>query len=192
MVTTLADPLALGATPQQVFIDGIPQITRPVRGHKPSELQNLPKTPSWDKEAKDAVKFRGLPPLKGEPSRSVAFLNVGSVWERESSGLLSEAVALKGDSVMLFVDGDLACSSFRGESGCGKGLSEDVIVVDLEGGSMAPGLTSFGGGLGLSEIQMESSTNDGAAYGPFDREFTVLGNLDRAADGLSFEGRNML
>lgn len=99
----------------------------------------------------------------------------------------------KGESgTVLFLSGRLACSSLHGDTSCTTRSLVNVTVIDIQGGSLAPGLTTFGSPLGLSEIQMESSTNDGPAYGPFDREFAVVGNLDRAADGLSFGGRNLL
>ena len=70
-------------------------------------------------------------------------------------------------------------------------------VVDLKGGSLAPGLTSYGSPLGLVEIRLEPSTNDVTVLDPL-----VDGNLPsilgkdaaiiRAVDGLQFQGRNTL
>ncbi|KAG9004460.1 hypothetical protein FRB94_002331 [Tulasnella sp. JGI-2019a] len=189
-------PLALGATPKQVFIDGIPQIDKPAVATKPSYLQHVPKTPEWKGEAEDAIKYRGLPPIKGHPSRSVAFINIASIYEREAgtSGALIEVVSKRRDGVMIFVDGVLVCKSVQGAAGCATAMdnAQDLQIVDLKGGCLAPGLVSFGGSLGTMEIEQEPTTNDGESYGPFDKEFTVLGDLDRAVDGLSFEGRSML
>jgi imidazolonepropionase-like amidohydrolase len=44
-------PLSLGATPRQVFIDGIPQLDGTIV-EKSKVLQSAPKTPNFDKEAK--------------------------------------------------------------------------------------------------------------------------------------------
>lgn len=159
---------------------------------KPEEFQKLPKTPDWDYELRETIKYRGLPPLKGHRYRRVAFTHIGSIWDRSDSGDLSEVVLEESDGVMMFVDGELSCSSIRGGDSCPATFDDDVTVVDLEGGCLCPGLTSFGGLLGVSEIEMEPSTNDGSVYGPFDREFAAVGDLVRAADGLSFEGRDML
>ncbi len=60
-------PLALGATPTQVFVDGIPQLRSPVQANKPTNFQKLPKVPKFDREAAAAVKYDGHPPL--EPVR---------------------------------------------------------------------------------------------------------------------------
>ncbi|KAG8897875.1 hypothetical protein FRC00_003701, partial [Tulasnella sp. 408] len=109
-------PLSLGATPSQVYIDGIPQIEKPVKVPKPEALQHPPKAPSWDKEAKDAVKYRGLPPLKGNKAEEVILYNIKSVWERQPNGRFVEVqaesqVSKNGrpqyDSIMHFADGEL-------------------------------------------------------------------------------------
>lgn len=163
---------------------------------KPAHLQHAPPTPEWRTGAKDALKYKGLPPIKGRPSRKVAFTNVGSVWERTGGAerALVEAVSEQGNGVIVFVNGVLTCKSLQGAAECARVIDGelDLHVVDLNGGCIAPGLVSFGGQLGLMEIEEEPSTNDGEVYGPFDSEFTVVGDLDRAVDGLSFEGRSML
>jgi hypothetical protein len=76
----------------------------------------------------------------------------------------------------------------------GKDVDE---FIDLEGGSLAPGLTSYGSPLGLVEMIFEPTTNDGVVLDPL-----VDGNLPsilgrdtaivRAVDGLQFNGRNTL
>jgi hypothetical protein len=72
--------------------------------------------------------------------------------------------------------------------------TEDVKIVDLQGGELAPGLTTFGSNLGLSEIKLEPSTEDGRVFDPLTmRVPSILGNtVVRAVDGLQFGGRNTL
>jgi hypothetical protein len=67
-------------------------------------------------------------------------------------------------------------------------------VVDLLGGFLAPGLTTFGSDLGLSEIMLESSTTDGPVFDPLTMQVpNILANsIIRAVDGLQFGGRNTL
>ena len=48
-------PLALGATPQQVWIDGVAQINAPHLLTKPEAFQELPKTPNFDKEREQTL-----------------------------------------------------------------------------------------------------------------------------------------
>jgi hypothetical protein len=57
-------PLALGATPKQVWIDGISQIESPFSSQKPAAFQKPPATPDFDREAYEAIKYDGLPPLQ--------------------------------------------------------------------------------------------------------------------------------
>ncbi|KAJ8496327.1 hypothetical protein ONZ45_g12505 [Pleurotus djamor] len=51
-------PLALGATPIQVFIDGIPQLDNPFNVQKPASFQHSPKVPNFDDEAEAAIHYR--------------------------------------------------------------------------------------------------------------------------------------
>ncbi|OJT07354.1 hypothetical protein TRAPUB_1790 [Trametes pubescens] len=71
-----------------------------------------------------------------------------------------------------------------------------VEYVDLEGGSLAPGLTTFGSPLGLEEIMGEVSTKDGYVLDPLqDRVPKVVGGngaLIHAIDGLQFGTRHAL
>ena len=54
-------PLALGATPAQVFIDGIPQLDTPHVVQKPCSFQKPPKVSNFVREAKETVEYEGLP-----------------------------------------------------------------------------------------------------------------------------------
>ncbi|KAH8116655.1 composite domain of metallo-dependent hydrolase [Phellopilus nigrolimitatus] len=145
-------PLALGATPKQ----------------------KVPKTPNFDDEAADAVKYDGLPPLAPEKSiaGTVVFLNV----KRKRRG----KVACMGNQS--------TCASFLEAPGC--------HVVDLKGGAISPGLISFGSPLGLEEIHGEASTRDGSVYDPLEETIPNVvsgeGTLIRAVDGLQFATRNAL
>ena len=49
-------PLALGATPIQVIIDGIPQLPARFVVEKPHSFQVVPKVPNFDKEADQTVR----------------------------------------------------------------------------------------------------------------------------------------
>jgi hypothetical protein len=77
---------------------------------------------------------------------------------------------------------------------CSDFAEENVEIIDLEGGTITPGLTSFGAPLGLVEIRLEPSTNDGRVHNPLDNDLpSVLGDkVIRAQDGLMFGGRNLL
>lgn len=139
-------PLQIGATPKQVFIDGIPQLENPFYSDKPDYFQHAPKVPNFDNEAKDAVKYEGLPPI--EPRRSekevVIFTNVTSLHIRVGDHIKevfdasrSGAKAYEPQSVVV-KNGEIQCSSVEG-SGCLASFSDfpSVQWVNLHGGSIS-------------------------------------------------------
>lgn len=205
-------PLALGATPIQVFIDGVAQLDNPHVVPKPVQFQKAPKTPDFSKEAAEAVEYEGLPPIEPKATKSgtVVFANVSSVLVRDdqnspsavdgiqavfeansqlSNGELGVAVVTNGhlECVGLWA----ACSSIIPDN-----PSEGVEVVNLVGGGLAPALVSYGSNLGLEEIESESSTRDGVVFdvlgGPGAPPSLLGGDesLIRAVDGLVFATRH--
>ncbi|KAJ7579295.1 carbohydrate esterase family 9 protein [Mycena floridula] len=190
-------PLALGATPKQVFIDGIAQLSSPHVAQKPESFQTSPKVPNFDKEAKEVLEYDGLPPLdpKKAPSDTVVFTNVKSVYTRSSVKVLKAFEATTNEEGVVVVrNGHLVCSGFHQdcftEPLVAPGEPEPVFI-DLQGGSISPGLLSFGSALGLNHIDQELSTNDGAVSDKPTPK--VLGGgvgIVRAADGLQFTTRD--
>ena len=194
-------PLALGATPKQVIIDGILQLTNPHTVKKPKAVQLVPKTPNFDKEAADAVKYEGLPSLL--PSRvrqgGVVFANVSSLLLNHRDRGIYDAFEARGKSspgiVVVSEHGGIYCAGPGVE--CAWGLSvNDRPVVDLAGGSLQPGLVTVGSNIGVQEIAMESSTTDGPAYNLLAGDLPAIiggtGYLPRAVDGLMFGTRDAL
>lgn len=187
-------PLTIGATPQQVFIDGIAQLTEPNVLAKP-QLQIKPKTPNWDKEAKEALEYEGLPPLDGKKTMgTIAFVNINELVEKDPAGTIQSYFVrgrTKSGGVAIVKDGHVQCAG--APSSCPK--LKDIPaenIVDLRGGSIVPGLTTFGAGIGAVEIEQEPSANDGVIFDP------IRGNIPsfledveiHAIDGLTFDGRN--
>ncbi|PCH43667.1 hypothetical protein WOLCODRAFT_153717 [Wolfiporia cocos MD-104 SS10] len=191
-------PLALGATPKQVFIDGIPQLEHPYVYDKPSAFQRTPRVPNFDKEAREAVEYEGLPPLEPEPSDAgvVLFTNVKSVF-RPVDGAVREVFTAQADEqgVVVVEDGKIACSGMY-EACITPSLLSNAKVIDVHGGSISPGLVTYGSQLGLEEISAESSTNDGYVYDPLMQQVpSIVGGDDsivRAVDGLQYGGRDSL
>ncbi|KAF8163787.1 hypothetical protein B0H34DRAFT_614504, partial [Crassisporium funariophilum] len=191
-------PLSLGATPTQVYIDGIPQLDDPQTLIKPANFQVLPESPNWDREAKEAVEWEGLPPLNSRKSIGkdgpVRLVGVKEVLQRTSQGIvepLFEDKNGKGRAVLVR-DGEIVCVE-DGVTGCTE--FGEVTIIDLKGGSLAPGLTTYGSPLGLVEIRLEPTTNDGPIHDPLINgdSASILGkDVIRAVDGLQFEGRNTL
>lgn len=198
-------PLALGATPVQVFIDGIPQIPNPKTVTKSYSLQHAPVTPNFDKEAEEAVKYEGLPPLipsEVKTTATVVFTNISSMFSRDHEGNVVEkfvALSMEERATVVVQDGQIVCEqSGPGSLSCASFLSSNVEhrIVNLKGGSLQPGLVSAGSSLGLTHIPLDGSTADGGVYNPLVGSPPSIvggdGYLARAVDGLQFASRDAL
>lgn len=182
-----------------MFIDGIPQLENPHGLVKPEQYQSYPKVPNFDKEAKEAVKHEGLPPLKPtKPSKDAIFVNVKSLYVRhdDSDEVVLMKVADRINGIVVIRNGKVACAGSDAQCGVMRAKMAGVPIVDLEGGSIAPGLLSYGAPLGLEEISAEASTGDGVAPAPLVGSAPSLVGGDKylaqAIDGLSFETRDAL
>jgi imidazolonepropionase-like amidohydrolase len=135
--------------------------------------------------------------------KTTVFTNVKSVMQRHPSSGIQTVFKAEGDEsplgVVVVEKGRITCSG--DQDSCGlqalqKRGGDDVEFVDLEGGSVAPGLTSFGSPLGLEHINEEPSTNDGVIYDPLTEKVPeIIGGdtaLIMASDGLEFESRDAL
>jgi len=135
-------PLALGAAPRQVFIDGIAQLENPHVVPKPVHAQQAPKTPNFDEEARLAVKYDGLPPLipQSVKSQPVLFTNVGQVHMSTEDGSIDRIFSDERKSgIVLVEDGKVRCVVL-GNGVCDKTSEtkiENLKIVDLHGGSIA-------------------------------------------------------
>ena len=207
-------PLALGATPQQVWIDGIPQLSSPQTLVKPRAAQHVPPVPNFDREMAEALAHDGLPPL--EPrlriTGTVVFANVSSVYVRSPDGMGVERLfptredekATPGETKAWAIAhaGRITCVGSHGSACLSRALrlasAGNANVVDLEGGALSPGLTTYGSELGLDEIfsPKEVMAKDGIAPDGLRSSVPWLaggtGGLIRAADGLMFGTRNAL
>lgn len=159
-----SDPLSVGATPVQVWIDGTAQFTAPVYLDKPIEgpigpeekLANIVSEPT---EVADAL-FKGVTKV-----------------------LLSddETSTTSGESFNVAVSkGKISCigscqSEFAAATAAG------VKVVELKSGYLTHSFTGVGGTIGLNEIDMEESTDNGENK----EKFT------RAVDGLLLDSKKL-
>ncbi|KAI0743926.1 hypothetical protein C8Q80DRAFT_1184079 [Daedaleopsis nitida] len=195
-------PLALGATPTQVIIDGILQFPHAHVAPKPSAHQHAPPAPNFDKEAAQALEYDGLPPLEPKNYNSlVVFTNVSHFWTRAPTENAvvdmftgDPGARAKEQSVVIVNEGQVMCSGAA--TTCMSFLtSPDAMVIDLQGGAFQPGLVSYGAALGLAEITMEASTGDGIVADPLDGQppfFGPGGYIAKAVDGLQFGTRDAL
>lgn len=142
----------------------------------------------------------GLPPLAPAKvaTELVLFTNVTSFYSRHGSGDTSLSTLSAG--TVVFRNGKLETLCLVSDSCLASSLTatelNEATVLDLEGGSIAPGLVSFGAPLGLQEIDQEASTNDGYVFDPLVKRVPkILGgdtSIIRAVDGLQFATRDAL
>lgn len=180
-------PLSLASTPTQVYIDGIPQLSLPSR-YVAKGPTTPPRTPNFDSEKVAAVVYEGIPPLEPRSVKRALFVNVSGLYMRSEGSSGVTHVSEQAESVGV-EDGRVVCVGQ-----CSDFAAGGVDTVDLEGGTITPGLTSFGAPLGLVEIRLEPSTNDGRVHNPLDGDLPALlgDTIMRAQDGLMFGGRNLL
>ncbi|KAL1703300.1 hypothetical protein EV121DRAFT_281199 [Schizophyllum commune] len=175
-------PLQLGATPTQVFVDGVAQLDHPAAAtHKDKTLQIMPAVPDWTDEAANTVEHEGLPPLAPEniKNQAVVFTGVREIITYNGTTVASASAA---DLTVIARDGAIICA------GVHCAATPDAIgarIVDLEGGSLSPGFVTFGTPLGLAEISSDPSTADGPVG-------DVGAVVPRAVDGLLFGTRDAL
>ncbi|KAK1229532.1 hypothetical protein PQX77_007420 [Marasmius sp. AFHP31] len=200
-------PLQPGAAPIQVWIDGMPQrwtadlnstIEEQVRGPK---WQRPPSQPKFKQERERAIMFEGLEPYgaKNLTTGKVAFTNVSSVWDRKRDGDIEKIFPVKNDDgrpagpgFVVVEDGQLTCV---GEAElCSTAARDADYTRDLHGGSISPGIMSYGSRLGLEEFMSEPSTDDGELYNAFAHDVPRIlqdaGGMVRAIDGLMFGTRH--
>ncbi|KAH9929527.1 uncharacterized protein BXZ73DRAFT_47982 [Epithele typhae] len=195
-------PLALGATPKQVIVDGIVQFPHAREAPKAHSRQHSPSTPNFDRERVATLKYDGLPPLKSKPHHAiVAFTNVSHVWMRDDTDMIVDILTRhssldpeeSSNGVVVVSEGRITCS---GTCDLHAPSLANAAVVDLQGGAIQPGLVNFGANLGMTEIPMEDSTRDGAIADPLtDGQPSLFGTggfMAKAADGLMFGTRDAL
>ncbi|KAF4602114.1 hypothetical protein EYR40_005318 [Pleurotus pulmonarius] len=194
-------PLRLGATPLNVWIDGIAQFDEKVASGEPqgSDRNVRPEPPNWDKEMREALRWDGLPPLfPSKISTKVSFGRVKEVWTRSRRGevevLFPPSYPVEERLANVVVEsGKIKCI---GTALACLGSREASADIDLHGGSISPSFMSYGSALGLEEIASEPSTGNGLLYDAFVHDIpTILGDAGgvvRAMDALIFSTRNAL
>ena len=175
-------PLSLGATPIQVYVDGMPQLQQPTGVQRTEKTEEVPESADFSQQIQAARDSHhgdvDLQPVW--TADSVKFINVSSYIYRKDKHL-EEA---KYDAGTLVVEsGEVTCA----------GSCDDLVVdreVDLHGGAISPGLTLLGTSLGLIEINEEPSTTD-QDLAPLSL-VPPSGAVHRAVDGVVFGGKEPL
>ena len=158
-----SDPLSVGATPVQVWIDGVPQFEDPVELAKPVASPVKPET------ALQVIKDR-----ENEVT-DVVFTGIRSLMlPGQDRSLIDTSDA---GAVVVVRNGTITCiESCASEATAAR--QDGVTTVDLEDGHMTTPFTAFGSFLGLVEIAAEDDTQDGE---------NDAGIFSKAVDGLSLQ-----
>ncbi len=188
-------PLTLGATPVQTYVDGIPQIDSPVVVAKGEELQEVVPERDVKKEAALALKYRGDPPLSAPmQAKNVVFQGVDSLYMRgdNQANVEETAFAMSADgkrASVIIEDGEIKCAGHD----CVAAQGLDFEIIDLKGGSLSTGLTTYGSQLGLLEIRGEASTADGKTFDGLSTQSPLVdGMVVKGSDGAIFDGKDQL
>ena len=189
-------PLRLGATPVQVFVDGAAQLETHLSGGSSSGDDLAPPSGRFDDEIRrvrasfddiSAGHVHAFPTPLGL-RHTLTLTNVSRVFMRESvdgggTHIVEHMWPLGG--TLVYEDGHITC--------LGPRCPVDSGAVNLHGGFILPGLTSYGSTLGLADIASEASTSagtdaNGLRHGRFDAQRLV----PRAADELIWGGHDLM
>lgn len=215
-------PLQLGATPAQVYIDGIPQLEDPqipspqlpnslAEGMSPKDIW---KEGRFDGEIErianstgaiidyEAHAFR-IPTHKASV---VTFKNVRKVFKRDANtknGIRAIDLRTQASGTgrahtghVILREGEMIICV---DADCAATQCDEVI--DLQDGVILPGQTFFGSTIGLADVFSETDTSDGRVYDPLAQSGSLPTNLrsalwdwppSRAVDGLQWGGNDLL
>ena len=180
-------PLALGATPIQVFIDGIPLFDEKTAGRKLSkkvESQNVPLQREFDEVEALSGNVKPFDLVKQD------FIATGikKAYLRGEDGL--QTISTMNEPLTMVVrNGKMECLSSSCHREMQAAVADGVQIQHLRNGYILPGLTVPSPALGLGEIGAERSTYDG--FVPNSIDPTNSNNVPYAKDGLTFDGKHL-
>ena len=180
-------PLAVGGTPIQVFIDGLPLFDEETAGRKLSkkvENQNVPSQREFD----DMEALSGYAKPLDLAKQNFVATGIKKAYIRGKNGLKTLS-AVSEPLTMVVRDGEMVCLSSSCPQETEIAISLGSQIRHLRNGYILPGLTIPSPSLGLAEILSETSTYDGLV--PDSLEPTDSKNVLYAKDGLMFGGKHL-
>ncbi|MCJ1386948.1 hypothetical protein MMC17_010077 [Xylographa soralifera] len=160
-----SDPLSVGATPAQVWIDGAAQFKDPFILRKPMVLPSFQKPKP--NETKDMLKVKETIVFKG-----ITKVRIGGSTNNFASNKTAHVIVSNGV---------ISCIGFCKDE-LQTALDEGAEVVNLFNGYLTQPITAIGSSIGLSEIAGEKDTRDG------DNTDAVW---SRAIDGLALDTKQL-
>ncbi|KAK9775696.1 putative Carbohydrate esterase family 9 protein [Seiridium cardinale] len=163
-------PLSIGATPQQVFIDGIPTLdSKAVQISMGSSLETSSLTSKSvempimriRQEPEVARNFCASAKRHGQ---SFVIRGIKKAFLDNHPQLTASISASGNDNLTLVVDnGEISCLATECGNAVVTATSDDAVVLTLRNGHLLPGLTAVTGSLGMTEIALEEETGNGVA-----------------------------
>lgn len=191
-------PLAVGATPLQVFIDGIPQFdddkVREAMGgifHGETDGVLTDGKPQVRNEPEEAQK-EDFCSEASKPGQSFIITGIRKALIQSRPDLQAKLHAhADNESLQLIIsNGEVIC--LGSEEACAGSTASvrttgAVSEIHLENGHLVPGLTALTRGLGMREIAMLDSTGDGEATG---QKISDPASVNYAKYGVWLEGKS--
>lgn len=174
-------PLLAGATPIQVYIDGKSTLD-PIK-----VAENTAVDPNKDrifKKPKQRISYTELFKETTCKSLNSSAQNIIVTGIKESYLMpYQEISSVSSNLTMVINNGQIVCLNSR----CETYITENAAVIELQQGTVLPGLTAYSPSLGLAEILAAAETSDGS----LGRSLTLLEpeNIIYAKHGIHLDGR---
>ncbi|KAE8146590.1 amidohydrolase [Aspergillus avenaceus] len=182
-----AHPLAVGATPAQVFIDGVPQIGKPTGAATPDDSR-LALT---DFESRTPNMRPALLNTTDALCKSLRSTTRPILFTGIKRNLLSVSSSQRGLPTVLamFVHhGKIVCLDTTEKCQMiANSQYNDVLTLHLENGHVTPGLIAVSESLGLIDIAAEDRTGDGKGEPSLHEEDLVFAQYGVHFDGPTYQ-----
>lgn len=164
-----SDPLSVGATPVQVWIDGTAQFEDPYELAKPLSAPMVP-DPSLNSTNEETAQVQNL--IFTGVSKTLLPIGDQVVHDDDKAGAAPFNVVV--------TDGKISCVGACAAD-LGTAAAKKTKTIHLQNGYLTRAFTAFGSTLGLNEIDAEASTDDGDNTDVF----------SRAVDGLALDTKKL-
>ncbi|EJD52256.1 hypothetical protein AURDEDRAFT_83286 [Auricularia subglabra TFB-10046 SS5] len=184
-----AHPLAIGATPLQVFVDGIAQLeSKVVKESLGETFVDAPKTKPVAPKMRAEVDAKARALFCQNAKKADSFIINGITKSFLKTG--TQRTAFRGNLTLVVSDGAIACLDTAERCASAVRLvshDEATLTMHMSDGYILPGLTALTASLGMAEISMEPDTGDGFANPAADG--SNPDNLAYAKYGVQLEGK---